>query len=60
MPFKYVTTNGTIQGDLSIIPKKYHEEALCQKTNTIKCHQLGWYCPITIVNIGESIMYIID
>ena len=48
MPFKY------------IIPNKHREEAIRQKRNTIKCHRLGWHCPITIVDIGESIMYILN
>tara|TARA_X000000368_G_C22656228_1_gene547570 strand:- start:38 stop:238 length:201 start_codon:yes stop_codon:yes gene_type:complete len=60
MPFKYITANETTTGDLSIIPNKHREEALRQKRNTIECNQLNWYCPITIVDIGESIMYILD
>ena len=57
MPYKYVTINGTIVENLSIIPNKYHEIALIQKNNTILAHQLGMLCPPTIVAIGESIMY---
>lgn len=60
MPYKYVTVSGTTSGDLSIIPHKHREEALRQKRDTIRCHLLGWYCPITIVGIGESIMYELD
>ena len=60
MPFKYITTNETKTGDLSIIPSIHHEAALIQKKNSIECYNKGWYCPILIVDIGESITYIVD
>ena len=60
MPYKYITPNGTIVGNLSIIPNKYHEIGLIQKNNTILAHQLGMLCPPTIVSFGESIIYELD
>ena len=57
MPFKFVTRDGTTSGDLSIIPNQYREEALHQYKSALKCHLNGWYCPISIVGLGESIAY---
>lgn len=57
MPFKYATRDGTISGDLSIIPNQYREEALHQYRSALKCHLKGWYCPISIVGLEESIAY---
>ena len=57
MPFKFVTRNGTTSGDLSIIPNQYREEALHQYRSAIKCYLKGWYCPTSIVGLGESISY---
>ena len=59
MPFYYYYNNNITMGDISIIPNEYKEEALQQKNNAIYCHNLGYFNPPVVVDIGKSIQYIV-
>lgn len=57
MPFIYIHNNHREEGDISIIPEQYRDEALLQREHAIMAHQNGLFCPPVVVDIGVSIMY---
>ena len=60
MPFIYIHNNNREEGDISIIPEEYRDEALLQTEHAIMAHQNGFFCPPVVVDIGKSIMYQLD